>query len=387
MRRFATAIALALSTSVGHAVPYVPTDDSVVLERLPAKSDPAIAELARMQRELAGRRNDLGAATSVARRAIQAARSTGDPRYLGQAQAALAPWWSQPDAPPMVLLLRATILQSIHDFDAALADLDRLIAANPNDSQALLTRATVLTVRGRYEDAKRDCTRLSRRAEAIVVTTCLAAAQSMAGEAAQAYAQLDEVLRMPGGDAATKAWAATLAGEIAERRGDQAAAERHFTRALGFDSRDGYLKAAYADFLLANGRPDVVVRMLANDTRNDSLLLRLALAEKALPTERAAYETHRAELGARFAAARQRGDVLHLREEARHALDIEGDARRALPLARENWTKQREPADLLILARAAEATKDAATLREVSDWIKTHRYEDVRFARFRGPRS
>src|SRR5206468_962153 len=95
-------------------------------------------------------------ATHFARRAIEAGRDRGDPRFLGQAQAALAPWWNAARPPREVLVLRATIRQSLHDFPSALADLDRVIETSPADAQARLTRASVLTVLGRYDAALRD---------------------------------------------------------------------------------------------------------------------------------------------------------------------------------------------------------------------------------------
>ena len=131
-------------------------------------------------------------------------------------------------------------------------------------------------------------------------------------------------------------WALTLAGEIAARRADVDTAERHFVAALHLDPRDPYLKAAYADFLLDRGRPRDVVALLRDDLRNDALLLRLALAEQQIPQARDAFAAHRADLAARFDAARSRGDSAHRREEARFRLAIEHDARGALALARTN---------------------------------------------------
>jgi hypothetical protein len=92
-----------------------------------------------------------------------------------------------------------------------------------------------------------------------------------------------------------------------------------------------------------------------DETKNDSLLLRLALAEQALPEKRVAFERHKTDLAARFDAARARGDSLHRREEARFRLAIENDATGALALARANWNVQREPADLRVLVEAARA--------------------------------
>jgi Tfp pilus assembly protein PilF len=359
------------------AKPYTPADDGVVLERLPEKLDPSLAELRRMRAALNANPADIDNAVRVARRSISAARETGDPRFLGQAQAALAPWWNLADPPAQALLLRATVNQSLHDFPGALADLDRLLAVRHADGQALLTRATILTVQGRYADAQRDCAKLLRQASGLVTTACLASASSLNGDATGAYRGLTQALARPGDSPDVRVWALTLAAEIAQRRGDAAAAEAHFRDALALDSRDAYLQGAYADFLLDRRRPGEVVAMLAASTKNDALLLRLALAEQALPARREDFVAHRQDLADRFAAARRRGDALHLREEARFRLEIEGDVTAALALAVANWKVQHEPADLRILAAAARAGNDAAALKMVTEWVAATHIEDV----------
>jgi predicted Zn-dependent protease len=172
-------------------------------------------------------------------------------------------------------------------------------------------------------------------------------------------------------------WALTLAAEIAARRGDVSAAERHFRDARALDPRDAYLKGAHADFLLDRDRPGEVLPLLHDDTRNDTLLLRLALAEQRLADQRERFAAHRADLAARFEAARRRGDSLHRREEARFRLFIEKNPQAALTLARDNWAVQREPADLRILIEAARASGNDDALKTASDWIAAHHLEDA----------
>jgi predicted Zn-dependent protease len=373
----ALAAGLAIVALAGAAKPFVPRSDDVVLERLPEMGDPALAELKRMRAALAASPRDLDAVVPVVRGALAAARTLGDPRFLGQAQAALAPWWQSDDAPPVVILLRATLEQSGHDFAGALRDLDRLLAAHPQMVLARLTRATVLTVLGRYGDARRDCAALAGHAAPLVVIGCEAAPASLSGDASAAYDGLMRMLAYAGADGAVREWALTLAAEIAARRNDAEAAERHFRAALALDPRDPYVKAAYADFLLDRDRPRDVLPLVRDDTRNDMLLLRLALAERRLPASRDAFAAHRADLAARFDAARRRGDGMHRREEARFRLAIDNDARAALALARENWAVQREPADLRILAEAARRAGDPDALELARDWIRDHRLEDA----------
>ena len=371
--RLAIAVALvALQTLPGTSVatPFVPASDDVVLEHLPEKGNPALAELKRMRAALATDPQALDLALAVAQRALDAGRRRGDPRFLGQAQAALAPWWNGSGVPAAALLLRATLKQAQHDFAGALADLDALVAADAANAQALLTRATVRSVVGRYREARDDCAALSGRVPQLVVAACDAVPASLSGDAAAAYERLAHALGDPRAGASIRQWASTLAAEIAARRGDAHAAELHFRAAFALDPDDAYLKATYADFLLDCDRASGVVALLADDTRNDALLLRLALAEQRLPERRVAFAAHRAELAARFDAAQRRGDATHRREEARFRLSIEGDARAAVRLARDNFAEQREPADVRILVEAATAARDADALALANRWAQ-----------------
>src|SRR5436190_10042843 len=168
-------IALLLYSGTVGAAPYVPENDAIVLERLPEQADPSLKALKRMRAALRVNPANLDVAAPVAKRAIEAARATGDPRFLGQAQAALTPWWTTSDPPAPALLLRATLKQSQHDFVGAISDLDGLLAIVPGDAQARLTRATVLTVTGQYDKARHDCASLATLASPLVVAACDAA--------------------------------------------------------------------------------------------------------------------------------------------------------------------------------------------------------------------
>ena len=169
-----------------------------------------------------------------------------------------------------------------------------------------------------------------------------------------------------------RAWIESLLGEIAQRHGEPEA-DLHFRAALAADPRDLYTIGAYSDWLLEQSRAADVIPLVENEQRVDGLLLRLALAQKALRLPEA--DTTVATLRARFDASRARGDTVHRREEARFQLLLNNDAEAALRLAQDNWNVQREPADLRILAEAAHATGDAAALETVRQWLATTRLE------------
>ena len=376
------AIALALLAPALHAAPRIPGRGDEVIERLARRADPARQELRRLRAQLAARPNDIALATGVAQRYIVIARAETDPRYLGYAQAALAPWWNNPAPPREVRLLRATLLQSTHHFPEAMQDLDAVVAADPNNSQAWLTRATVQAVRGDYAAASASCARLSSLTTELVTVACLANVAGMNGRAAKSEALLDATLRRAGDvDPGMQGWVLTLLAEMATRRGDAALAEQRYRTALALTPRDSYLVGAYADFLLDQRRPREVLPLVRDQARIDSLLLRHALALQQIPGEHQALRRADDELKARFAAAKQRGDSVHQREQARYELQLRGDSKSALALAQKNWAVQKESADMRVLLEAALKAGDKAAAAPVLDWIRKHAVEDVALAR------
>ena len=364
------------------AAPYTPKDGGTVIEQLPRRADATQLALRGLRQQLTDNPQDLALAAGLAQRYIALARSEADPRYLGYAQAALAPWWRQAAPPVPVRLLRATILQSTHQFGPALHDLDAVIAQEPANGQAWLTRATVLTVQGDYAKATASCARLSALSTQLVTVTCIANVASVTGRAAASERLLDLTLQRSAGAAPElESWALTLLAEMATRRGEMALAEARYATALARQPRDSYLLGAYADFLLDQRRPQEVVKLLKDQQRIDALLLRYALALQALPGQQTALQAATAELTARFNAAMQRGDTVHQREQARFALFLQRDVPAAVQLAQKNWAIQKEVPDMRILLEAALAARNYAAAQPVLAWVAANGVEDVALQR------
>ena len=214
-------LTLALSAPAA-AEPFMPTDEAQVLERLPDRErgrNIAISSVCGRWR--LAEPGNVDAAVALADAYYGISRREGDPRYLGYAQAALTPWWKDPDAPTAVLVTRATILQSNHEFPRALADLDKAIAREPDNARAILVRATVLTVQGKYDKALADCNNMQGVTEDTYVLVCIASIDAVTGKANVAEAALEYWLStLPDAAPDVRAWIESLLGEIAQRSGE-----------------------------------------------------------------------------------------------------------------------------------------------------------------------
>jgi len=109
------------------------------------------------------------------------------------------------------------------------------------------------------------------------------------------------------------------------------------------------------------------------------VLLRVALAERALygPRDARARRDTRT-LGERFDAALLRGDRSHGREQSRFELDLLGHRAAALALAQANWRIQHEPADAVVLVRAARAAGREDAAGEVWRYLRQTGGRDAR---------
>jgi Tfp pilus assembly protein PilF len=325
-------------------------------------------------RTLARTRIDI--ALRLAQFYVRQARSTGDLRFLGYADAVLVPWTTGgSQVVAQALVLHATVLQSRHDFTGALLSLNRALALRPDDVQAWLTRATVLRVVGRYDESLAACQEVSRRGAESVAELCTQGVLGMTGGLPLAYERIRD-LPAQGSSVPERAWRASELGEMALRLGNEQEAEHWFRRGLELAPEDFYLRGAYADFLLRASRPQEVRTLLAGSENLEPLMLRLAIAQKSLHDP--ALPGSRARLAAAFAAEMQRGDGVHRREQARFLLDVEEQPRAALSAALQNWETQREPEDVLILVRAAQAAEMPAAAAGALEFIRRHGTQDVR---------
>ncbi len=149
-------------------MPIKPASDDEVIEVLPAVPG-GRAEQKRLRKALAEQPRDVALALTVARRYLEQAHESGDPRFAGMAMAAIEPWSDEATMPDDLLMMRATVQQYLHQFDDSVRILERLLArpSGKGQSQAWLTLATVRRVQGRYADSDAACTQLAQTGAAL----------------------------------------------------------------------------------------------------------------------------------------------------------------------------------------------------------------------------
>lgn len=355
----------ALCLSV-RAAPYTPTHDEQVIERLPLRAGDATArELTSLRSAVAQAPADPQATQALAHRYFDLALATGDPRYVGYADALLDRFANH--MTPALLVVRGKVRQFRHDFAAALGDFATALAQDPDLAGAHAWRGAIFLVQANYTSAAQECEALHKLQRPVLYGGCKGLTLAYTGQLDAAYATLHQALVLAS-DEGHRLWLHTRLGEVAAWQDKTTIAQQHYRQALALGMDDGYLLAAWSDFLLDQGRDAEVVQLLARWEASDGLLLRLAEAETRLGLPAAA--AHVQALDDRFAAARLRGDTTHRAEEARFQLRLRHNARQAAQLAADNYRVQKEPRDARIQLEAAWAAHDQTAARDALDWLQ-----------------
>jgi hypothetical protein len=363
------ALLLNFVSLAANAQPHIPGNDDTVLAELSAGT--RYSDVAARRSAL----NRVDVAIPLAQFYIQQSRLTGDLRFLGYAEAVLGGWVKQTHPNPDVLVLQATLQQSRHDFAASLATLDRALTIRPRSPQALLIRATVLRVLGRYLEAGAACEHFSELVDPRLGALCREGLRGLNGHLQPAYAALTQISPQ-GWLNSEKSWLYSELGEMAVRLGRNGEAKRWFEEDLTLVPTDFYVRAAYADLLLSEDRAADALQLLRGQESFEPLLLRIAIAQRRLNDSGLAQS--RSRLCAAFDAERQRGEAVHQRERARYLLEVEDEPEQSLEAALQNWTVQREPDDALVLMRAAKAAGKARAAAPARDFVLAQGQNDVR---------
>jgi tetratricopeptide (TPR) repeat protein len=368
------ALVAALCIPMAQAVPRTPAAETEVIERLSFRANDSRARaLADLRAAVLKSPENVAASVALAQAYFELALALGDPRYVGYADAIVTRFTTK--MTPDLLLIRGMLRQYRHDFSDALSDFAAAITQDPDAAGAHAWRGAIYLVQAQYTKVDQECAALLRLQRLVLHGGCAGLRQAYTGQLDNAYATLKQALTDTYSDD-QRLWLYTRLAEVAAWQGQADRAERYYRQALALGQDDGYLLAAWSDFLLDNGRPAEVAQRLATWEASDGLLLRLAEAEVLL--KRPAAGAHIQALDDRFAAAKLRGDTTHRAEEARFQLRLRNNPALAVQLAQDNYQVQKEPRDLRVLLEAALAAKNREAAQPARDWLQSSGFGDTR---------
>ncbi|KAA1260167.1 hypothetical protein LF1_27060 [Rubripirellula obstinata] len=357
--------------------PFLPADDSVVLETLPDFLKGGRKKFVEIQEQLRENPSDESLVQQAAALFIDAGEANSDPRFFGIARKILDPWWKRESVPGPILLLRARIKERDQLYNDAIVDLIKLNSQQPDDGRALISLARLYAMQGQYGQARDAAKQLEEIAGTVAYLICLIPIDVVTGNTKDALAAIEMIspdIESQHQFAIT--WLSITRANIAEIIGNTDQAERFYQAGLVNDPDHLDLKLAYADFLINQKRCETVGDLLKDHGDRNAVLLRVAIAAKVTGDEVVASQ-YTEKLTERLEAVRQRGDHPDRRISARCYLDLTNQPELALREALANWEVRRELEDSRLVLRAAVAAESPGDVREVKRFLRVARTEDV----------
>jgi predicted Zn-dependent protease len=341
---------------------HVPASPDAVLLRIPAAAAPVGSKPADDVRTRADALMALGS-------------QSGEERYFGLAEQLID---HAPSPQRKALhLMKARLLQHRHAFDDALHVLDELLIEQPRSVEARLMRAQILVQQMRSGEAMRDCAALQSQVSLLVFATCAAQARAGLGDLRGAYALVQVALTQATSTGsssepdAIRSWSAGVAGELALRLGDEAAAGSWYEQAWRSGGDNHFARLNYADWLLERQRHAEAAAVVAQ-YRSPADRLRQVLAARDTGSAQAA------RLRLAWDEATARGETAHLLDLARYTWELTSHRREALAQARAAFTQRHDADSARLVFRMAEALNDDAARNEVQRWRQSTGYVDRR---------
>jgi tetratricopeptide (TPR) repeat protein len=350
--------------NVAYAAPYRPTNDAEVIDTLPAGS---ATYQSRMQISSKGKLPFSVVAPQITA-LLTRSYSQGDPRAIGQADSLLEPYKNLNT--PEVMMDRATILQANHHFDEAKAVLQSILKKIPNQPDSVLMLSSINLVQGRFDEARKECDGIRDMGLMVIRFACIGQVDAMTGKIYSTKDTLFQLSQINDGlDAGQLRWLDLMLADIALRLNDPVLAKAVFER---LDMTTAPSLTARADWLLDHRYWAETKNLLESHKDNDALLVRLVMSEVQLKSSNAQADFKL--LGERIKVWNERGETAHQREQAMYAMML-NPPEIALDLARSNWQKQRETADVTIYTNAAIRARSVSDMKIIQDWIKQTGFE------------
>jgi tetratricopeptide (TPR) repeat protein len=252
-----------------------------------------------------------------------------------------------------LLYLYARVLQHQHQFDSALKYLDEALALDPRDTNSWLLKSNIHMVQGDADLAKRACLAMLGHTSITVLTACALDVASQDGQLDKSYKQLNRLSNSQDlAKSPEQQWIVHMLADMALRNDMPVAAEKHLA-SFDLETASVSILALWADTQLTLLQYDQVLTRLApivnaHPIKDDALLLRLTIAEKAyskLPYWQNIFAQ-------RVALRELRKDSLHAAELARYYLEVNINPEKALYWAQINWQVAQQHGDRKLLDQA-----------------------------------
>jgi tetratricopeptide (TPR) repeat protein len=218
---------------------------------------------------LAANDRDFLSATNIGILYQARGRLSGDITDFARAEEALARALAIEPTHASARAAHASVLVAMHDFSAALAEAEALLADMPEAVPALATIGDAALELGRYERARTAYDELARRAPGPAVTARLAHVAYLEGrpDEATALAQraVDEA-RAAGEEGPALGWYLYLAATMARQSGDVAAATRWLDEAAVAWPESHLVLAGQARVAIADERRAEAIELLERST-------------------------------------------------------------------------------------------------------------------------
>jgi len=361
----AVTLCVCLLPTSGYSQPYTPQHDSDVVDTLPSGA------LTYQDRVIfqPQHKPPFDQISPKIHALLSIAYNQGDPRAVGQAEALLAPYLA--DQSPETLYLHAAILQSKHEFEAAKSTLQTLLKKTPNQPDSILMMASINLVQGHFAESRQNCDGIRDIGLMVLRLACLAEVDDMTGQITQSLQVLHTLTTINNGLTPDQSqWLYLILADIALRTHDAKLADSTIKH---LDLNKAPSLTAQADWLIAQQNWASCIQSLSTHRENDALLLRLTTCEVRSHDPQA--QDDLALLGARMQLWQLRGDSSHQREQALYALLNNTDPQVTLAIARSNWTRQKETADLQIYTEAAIHAHSLYDLHLIQAWIIENHFE------------
>ena len=333
---------------------YTPTDPQQVIAQWTIAT-PISLNSAQTQQRL--QPQDSASAVQLANLYLIQAAQPGQSRLYGVIEALLKPFVENNTQDFSLLLAWAQVQQHQHRFSVAQDVVQKILTQQPRNLTANLLAARLQLTQGDATAAQAICMRLLGHADQLTLSACTLEARSTIGanELTDSYTQLQKIVNSQGLPADERdVWISQILADMALRLNDPQSALNYLNPIKTKNSLSLWVQWADAQLALKNYQQvidELTPLVNASTTADDSILVRLAIAEKNL----ASGKKWQAQVRERIELRELRDDQAHAADLAIYYLYVAPDTQKALHWAERNWEQAREASDKQLLLRAQQA--------------------------------